>query len=213
MTCCSVNGLDKMFNESRAKKEIKAYQKKGLDKRARKLADFLKSQDVGGATLLEIGCGIGALHLELLKEGAQRAVGIDVSPVYIEAASSLAERLGFQDAVEYHVGDFVERERNIPTADIVLLHRVICCYPDMRGLVSTSARHAQRLYALTYPRRTWWMRAASSMMNLGLALFRKPFRVFIHHPDEVAATVASAGLTRIFLATSSIWQLAVYRRQ
>ena len=29
MDCCSPNGLDEMFNESAAKKELRAYQKKG----------------------------------------------------------------------------------------------------------------------------------------------------------------------------------------
>ena len=158
MECCSVNGLDRIFNKSRARKESNSYLKKGLDKRARKLADFLKGESLSEATLLDVGCGVGGLHLELLKHGAGKAIGVDVSPAYVEAASSLARELGFQNVVEYHVGDFVEQERDIPTADIVLLDRVVCCYPDMEPLVTAYARHAQRLYALTYPRRTWWMR-------------------------------------------------------
>ena len=215
MECCSVNGLDRMFNKSRAQKESNSYLNKGLDKRARKLTDFLKGPGLSGATLLDIGCGVGALHLELLKEGAGKTIGVEVSPAYVEAANSLARELGFQDAVEYHVGDFVEQERDIPTADIVLLDRVVCCYPHMEPLVTASARHAQRLYALTYPRRTWWMRAAAFMMNLGLSVVRKQFRFFLHHPREIAATLASAGFINIFhtTATFGIWQVAVYQRQ
>ena len=152
MDCCSVNGLDELFNESTARKELKSYREKGLGKRAKMLVDFLKEQDLPGATLLEIGSGIGALHLELLKEGAEKAVGVDVSSAFVEAATGLAKELGFQDAVEYHIGDFVEREQEIPSADIVLLDRVICCYPNLKALATTSTQHAQRLYALTYPR-------------------------------------------------------------
>ena len=39
MDCCSVNGLNKIFNKSKARKESKAYLSKGLGKRARKLTD------------------------------------------------------------------------------------------------------------------------------------------------------------------------------
>ena len=35
MDCCSVNGLNKVFNESKARKESEAYSSKGLGKRAR----------------------------------------------------------------------------------------------------------------------------------------------------------------------------------
>ncbi len=132
---------------------------------------------------------------------------------YVEAATSLAQSLGFQDAVEYHEGDFVELEEGIPPADIVLLDRVVCCYPDMEALVTASARHAQRLYALTYPRRTWWMRIAAFMVNLGLTVVRRQFRFFLHHPRQIEATLASAGFTPVHRATSGPWELAAYQRQ
>ena len=213
MDCCSVNGLNKVFNESKARKESEAYRRKGLGKRARKLTDLVETQDISEATVLDIGCGVGALHLELLKQGAGRAIGVEVSSAYVEAATSLAQSLGFQDAVEYHDGDFVQLEEGIPQADIVLLDRVVCCYPDMEALVTASARHAQRLYALTYPRRTWWMRVAAFMMNLGLTVVRRQFRFFLHHPRQIGATLASAGFSPVHWATSGPWELAVYQRQ
>ena len=213
MDCCSVNGLNKIFNKSKARKESKAYWNKGLGKRAGKLADFVSSQDLSEATVLDIGCGIGSLHLELLKQGAGRAIAVDVSSAYVEAANTLAEKLGFQDAVEYHEGDFVELDEGIPPADIVLLDRVVCCYPDMEALVTASARHAQRLYALTYPRRTWWMRVAGFMINLGLTVVRRPFRFFLHHPSQIKATLALAGFTPVHRATSGGWEIAAYQRQ
>jgi len=173
----------------------------------------VESQDISEATVLDIGCGVGALHLELLKQGAGRAIGVEVSSAYVEAATSLAQSLGFQDAAEYHEGDFVELEEGIPPADIVLLDRVVCCYPDMEALVNASARHAQRLYALSYPRRTWWMRIAAFMMNLGLTVVRRQFRFFLHHPRQIGATLASAGFTPVHRATSGPWELAAYQRQ
>ncbi|MFQ5859925.1 MAG: class I SAM-dependent methyltransferase, partial [Dehalococcoidia bacterium] len=169
MDCCSVNGLDQMFDQANARKELKAYWKKGLDKRARLLVDFLKAQDLAGSSLLEIGFGIGALHLELLKAGAGKAVGVEASPAYLQAARALAEQLGLQDAVVYQRMDFAQRGQEVAEADIVLLDRVICCYPDMVGLVTSSAQHARRFYALTFPRGAWWMRLAGFLFNAFMA--------------------------------------------
>ena len=216
MDCCSVNGLDETFSKSVVQRELKAYLKKGLGKRAHLLADFLNRQGISGAHILEIGAGIGSLHLELMKAGAASAVGFDASQSYVAAATSLAERLNLQDSVEYHVGDFVEQAPNVQDADIVLLDRVICCYPDMKALVTASAQRARRFYALTYPRRTWWTRGGVSVVNLIQAIFRRRFRVFVHHPQDVSAIVASQGLTRIFQASSGfrgLWEIAIYQRQ
>ena len=145
-----------------------------------------------------------------------RAVGVDVSSADVKTASGLAESMGYGDAVEYHVGDFAKKERDIPAADIVLLDRVICCYPDMKALVTASGRHAQRLCALTYPRRTWVARAVVSIANFGLAMLRRPFRIFVHRPQEVAATLASQGFSRVFEAYAGfgrMWEIAIYQRQ
>ena len=82
MDCCSVNGLNKIFNKSKARKESKAYWNKGLGKRAGKLADFVSSQDLSEATVLDIGCGIGSLHLELLTGIPQ------IKPTFLDIAPS-----------------------------------------------------------------------------------------------------------------------------
>ena len=94
MDCCTVNGLDQEFTRSWARKESRSYRKKGLNKRVGKLLGFLKAEGLREATVLDIGCGIGALHLELLKQGARKATGVDVSPAYIEEATALAQELG-----------------------------------------------------------------------------------------------------------------------
>ena len=58
MDCCSINGLDKVFKRSVAKREMKRCLKNGLDKRASIVADFLQGQDLSSACILEIGGGI-----------------------------------------------------------------------------------------------------------------------------------------------------------
>ncbi len=70
MDCCNVNGLNEVFNKSREAKESRKYLRKGLDRRATMVVGCLGDQGVSGASILEIGCGVGSLHMELLKQGA-----------------------------------------------------------------------------------------------------------------------------------------------
>jgi len=216
MDCCNVNGLDDMFGRSVAQGELKAYLKKGLSKRSRHLADTIMDQRINDSTIIEVGGGIGSLHLELIKAGAASAVGYDAAPAYVEAATSLAEQLGLKKSVEYHVGDFAEMGASADDADIVVLDRVVCCYPDMRALVAAAAQRTRRICVLTYPRRNWLSRAFVSTANVGLALVRKRFRAYVHKPQEIAALMATNGLARVFhdySGTFREWELAVYRRQ
>ena len=71
MDCCNVNGLNEVFNKSKAAKESKKYLRKGLDRRATMVLGCLTDQGVSGTSILEIGCGVGSLHMERLKQGAR----------------------------------------------------------------------------------------------------------------------------------------------
>ncbi len=213
MDCCNVNGLNGMFDEKYARRNVADYRKKGLGNRGRKIVDFLEGNGLAGATLLEIGSGIGALHLELLKAGAARAVAVDVSSAYLAAGKDLAASLGYQDAVVHHQGDFVEMAKDIDSADIVIADRVVCCFPDMTGLVTSSASHARRFYALTFPRGFRWVHALlAPPLNALLALIKGDFRVFLHPPEKIKGTVRAAGFSEVFHSFDGPWEIVVFQR-
>src|SRR5262245_9531086 len=141
MDCCSITrSLNHPFDERTARAEVRRYWKKGLDRHARRVVAELLARGVAGATLLEVGGGIGGLHAELLKQGAARATDVDISAAYLTAAQSVAERLGVREQVEYRQADFAAAADDVPAADVVLMHRVVCCYPDMPSLVGAAAR-------------------------------------------------------------------------
>jgi hypothetical protein len=41
----------------------------------------------------------------------------------------------------------------VEPADVVVLHRVVCCYPDYERLLAAAASHAQRLLVFSHPPR------------------------------------------------------------
>ena len=126
--CCgpvNVNGLSEQFGKGYSSGQLEGYRKNGLGVRALVLVEFLQQRGLEGKTVLDIGSGIGALHMELLLAGAERATGVDASPTNIAAARTLAQEMGVADRVEERQGDFVELQEGIPAADIVTLDRAI----------------------------------------------------------------------------------------
>ena len=56
------------------------------------------------------------------------------------------------------------------------------------------------------------MRIALRVINLVQRVKRTTFRVFLHEPDEIHATLAQAGLTRRTLRRTMGWEVVVYER-
>lgn len=154
MDCClHTQDIDAYFDERKARSEVAHYLKKGLVSHARAMFDAVNARGLKDASVLEVGGGIGGLQIELLKRGAAHATNVEVSAAYLTAAQTLAGQLGLADRVRYHRGDFACESDAVPAADLIILHRVICCYPDMPRLVSAAAQHSRRLTAPARPAR------------------------------------------------------------
>lgn len=212
MDCCTVNGLEKMFGPTMAKLDAQAYTKRGPSQISRYMVGFLQSQGLEGQSLLDIGCGAGALLLELLKAGAEKGVGVDASPAYIQAAESLSQKLQMHNRAQFAVMDFAQEGEKVAAADIVLMQRVVCCYPKMQELVVPATQHARRFLALVYPRDNWWMQSGAFLLNFGLTLIRREFRFFIHPPAEIMAIVLAQGFAQVYHRPSGPWHVAIFQR-
>jgi magnesium-protoporphyrin O-methyltransferase len=205
--------MGSFYNEKRAASQLRKYRKKGPIASTQTLIDALKTEGVEGATLLDIGGGIGAIQHELLAAGAAHTMSVDASAPYLEAAREQSDRRGHGDRVTYWHGDFVELAESIPPADIVTVDRVINVYPDWERLVELSAAHAKRLYGLVYPRDTPMVRLVIFAMNLILRLRRQPVRAAIRPVDRIQGIARESGLSPHFSQNvGQAWQVVVYRR-
>jgi SAM-dependent methyltransferase len=206
---CSVGNE---FGERAARRDVAAYRRRGPDRTTAWLIDGLAEGGVEGLTVLDVGAGVGAVHLGLLGAGAASAVDVDGSPAYLAAAREEARRAGRSDAVRHLLGDFVELAPSIDPADLVALDRVVCCYPDLDALVHLSIARARRRYGLVYPRDTWWIRAGSGVLNLAARLARQRIRAWVHRTAKVDAIVREAGFVPRVHRSTMFWQVAVYER-
>ena len=210
--CCSPKGYRWVFSERSARAEARKYRRRGLDGTSRRIVDFLKAQGVDGQTVLEVGGGIGAIQIELLKAGAARAVSVELTPTYEDVAAGLLSDAGLTDRVERRVMDFAQASSQVDGADVVIMNRVICCYPDMPRLAGAAADHARQMLVMSYPTGAWWMRVALGLGNFVLWLLRREFHVFVHPPKEIIATARRRGLEPVLDQQGALWTVAAMRR-
>ena len=116
-------------------------------------------------------------------------------------------------AAQFFLGEFAETADSLPEADIVTLDRVVCCYPDVEGLLRGAAGRARSMVAFTYPLDVWYVRAGVVVENLWYRLRRDPFRAFVHSRERMASVLESAGFVRTAGRRASLqWALDLYRR-
>jgi len=210
--CCSPKGYRWVFSEKSARSEARRYRKKGLDGTSKQIFDFLKRQGVEGRSVLEVGGGIGAIQIELLKAGATRAVSVELTPTYEEEAVALLREAGLSDRVERKIMDFATAGAAVESADIVIMNRVICCYPDMPRLAGAASDHAREMLVMSFPRRTLWMRAGLGLANLMFRAMRREFQIFLHPPRRILATSQEHGLRTVLDDSGFLWTVAALRR-
>ncbi|MEA1903393.1 MAG: SAM-dependent methyltransferase [Actinomycetota bacterium] len=209
--CCNPSGYRHFFNQKEARRNLAHYDKKGLDKTARRMVDYLASRGVEGRSVLEVGGGIGALHVELLKAGAADAVNVELSGGYEDVAAELLEREGLGERVERHLGDFTELAAGLE-ADDVVMNRVICCYPNMERLMGAALSSSRRFVAATFPRDRAGARIGLSLGNAYCWVRKIDFRAFVHPPDAIRETARKAGFKVAFRDQDFIWQGVVFEK-
>ncbi|HWD43852.1 MAG TPA: methyltransferase domain-containing protein [Actinomycetota bacterium] len=210
--CCPSRDYRRIFNQRFARRLANRYRRRGLDKTARRMVEFLRQLGLEGASVLEIGGGVGELEIELLQAGAARALNLELSRAYEHQARTLAEQAGVQGRLDWRLHDLAADPGAVAPADLVVLHRVVCCYPDYVRLLAAAADHARRAVVFSYPPDNLLSRAFYGVFNLVMRLTRSSFRGFAHPPGAMLAVLEDRGLRRTYRHRSRIWQVAGLER-
>jgi magnesium-protoporphyrin O-methyltransferase len=153
--CCDPEDLQSVFTRRFARRTAKRYRSHGLSPAATRIVDFVTDQGVQGASVLEIGGGVGAILVELQRRGAAHVTNLELSTQYDGEAARLLADTGVEGRVDRCLVDIAREPDRVESADVVILHRVVCCYPDIKRLLSAAAQHATRLLVYSYPPDTW----------------------------------------------------------
>ena len=205
--CCDPQGYDEIFGPRFARRMARRYRKRGLGSTERDMVDFLASRGVTGASVLEIGGGVGEIQLELLKRGAARTTNLELVASYDAPARALAEEAGLGDRIDRRLHDIVEAPDVIEKADIVVLHRVVCCYPYYERLLGAAADHARHLLVFSHPPRNLGTRAFVFVQNTMLRLTGRRFQSFTHPPEAMLEVLRGRGLTAVHARRGIVWHV------
>lgn len=212
MARCECSGHETTFDTRMAEDDLQRYLRKGPDRPVRQLVEALEPAGLAGASLIDIGGGIGSIPFELLARGVGSVVSVDASSAFVATAKTEAQRRGVADRIRFVQGDFVEVAADLEPADLVTLCRAICCYGDMPSLLGAAAMRSRRSLGLVYPRDAWWSRIGASVFNVVLHVARDGFRFHVHREGEMDGILRATGFTRRSIVRGPIWQVAVYER-
>ena len=208
--CCEIT--DKAFDAKDARADMKEYRRRGPAAQTRLILDAVRALGLEQATLLDIGGGVGAIHHELLEDIAREATHVDASSAYLSEAKGEAARRGHAERVNFIHADFTDVAADVSRADVVTLDRVVCCYPDFRSLLKAAASRSQLALAMTYPRETWYLKAAFKIANFFQRLGRGQFRIFLHPVTEMDRLLRAEGFERASVNRLFVWEAALYQR-
>lgn len=182
------------------------------------LLSALVETGLEGRSVLDLGCGTGDLALAALGHGARSAFGVDLGAGAISSARTLAQERGFADRATFEVGD--GSQTTLPKSDVVVLNRVVCCYPSPDALLANALGAAGSVFALTAP----IDRGPMGLYNRTLCWFGnrwyalrakkfRGFRVFVHDLAVIETRIVGAGfLPRTHQRRRLVWDLRIYER-
>jgi hypothetical protein len=205
-------GFDVQFGAAKADADLDAYRRAGPKPMTRRLLDAIRELRGDSRTLLDIGSGVGVIAHELVAKEMQSATLVDLSGEYLTRALSESARRGTSDRVTVLEGDVVAIASTVPTADVVTLDRVICCYADLQPLIAASASRARRLYGVTYPRNTWWVRMTTAFVNANRRRRGRLFRTYLFPVRDIDAAIEQQGFTRRRRRRGLVWEMALWER-
>ncbi len=213
MECCSGgNVYGEEFSPAFAESTARSYVRRGLSRVAGRMAGFLETRGVEGTSVLEIGGGVGSLCIDLLRRGADRATCLDLSPNYEESARALAQRYGVEGRLTRQQVDIARTPDAVPPADVVVLKRVVCCYPDCEALLAAAGDHARSRLVMSYPRVNPASRALLWAANGWNALRGREFRGYLHEPSALLGIPERSGLSLVMEHRGPVWSVAGFER-
>lgn len=208
---CGSDEFASIFDRKTARQDRDRYRTKGPDETTRYLLEMIRPLIATDTTILDVGGGTGIVGREAMRMGAGQVTLVDGSPGYLEVARDEAREADLLDRMAFVQGDFVRQAATIDAADIVTLDRVICCYPDVEGLMGSSAAHARRALAVVLPRDRWFVRLILRLENLKHRVRRSGYRAFVHSNALVDAIAARHGLRPTQERSTRIWRVALYQ--
>jgi cyclopropane fatty-acyl-phospholipid synthase-like methyltransferase len=158
----------------------------------------LVAPHIKGLTVLDLGCAVGRFAFRLLEAGAERVIGVDVSPAAIEAANQHRVQSPYADRLEFKVMDLTSASIELPEVDLITALGVIE-YFDPPTLSRLLGKFKTRYFLIDFPdsagRRRNWM--IWQLRRVYLFLNRCP-GVYLYTQEEFRRIAAQHGFDNVW---------------
>ena len=178
-----------------------------------RLLDLLRDTPMRRPSVLEFGCGTGAVGVALLEMDAARVTGIDLSPTSIELARRRSEAAGLADRASFEIGNAAATDAE--PHDWVVMDRVLCCFGDPDRLVDRAIAHAGERIAITVPESRGWRGLVNRPLwaiEFAWDRLHGGCRGYVHDLRTIERRLAAAGFAPAGSARIGLWFLGVYDR-
>jgi ubiquinone/menaquinone biosynthesis C-methylase UbiE len=136
MTQRVMRGYEGAFSE-----HVRQYDELGLKFQVKAGRAQLEEIDVGGARVLDVGCGTGAISFLAVDRGAAKVIGGDISRLMIEMAEEKASSLGLgADEISFRELDAQALPFPDRSFDAVITGMALGLIPDQKRAVSEMVR-------------------------------------------------------------------------
>lgn len=177
------------------------------------ILDLVRDATLRRPSVLELGCGTGALGVAILEMGASRLTGVDLSPGSIGLARRRAAAGGFGEVAAFNVGNAADAAAD--AHDWVVLDRIICCYGDVERLLDRAMALARDRIALSVPESRGWRGVVNRPLWAAEYLWDRwqgGCRGYVHDLRRIERRLAAAGFAPAGSRRIGLWHIGVYDR-
>lgn len=101
---------------------------------------------------------------------------------------------------------------DVQPADVVLMHRVVCCSPDGLELTEVASRLARRVLVLSFPRYTLLARGVARAQDLVFRLLGRSYRIFVRPAEAIVERAEANGLRVVARGHDLVWTFVALER-
>jgi len=177
------------------------------------VARLLEGSDIGGCSVLDIGCGLGAIDELLVKDHHARSViGVDIDPALIAAMQKRIERAGLADVIHGQRVDGGALPFPEDSFDVVFSKDSLVQIPDKSRVfadVLRVLRPGGRFIASD------WLRGGSGAYSPEMMEFFRLEGIAYNMAtlDESASALRAAGFVDVVIRDRHEWYLTVAQRE
>jgi 2-polyprenyl-3-methyl-5-hydroxy-6-metoxy-1,4-benzoquinol methylase len=169
--------------------------RRDIYERYRRTFDCLGA-DLGGKSVLDIGCGSGVYCFEAARRSAARVVGLDAAENMVALARASSAALRLEDVCEFVCSSFPP-ERLVPALvkhfDYGIVMGVMDYVADAAGFLKAAQSLVTEALVLSFPGKHW-LRAP--LRRYRYRLLGRP-AVFTYDEEEIRAACSAAGFGTI----------------